>query len=122
MPAISLLLGDLPFTRFSGVPFKATMHLNTNGGKRQLKQRNELTCNGKVKWSYKLANMKYIIEEKPFQKLFNMIHLYDQIRRNKGNSRTSLFEGALDVAQNIAQKPIFCYSGQVHIGGPLNAY
>ena len=27
-----------------------------------------------------------------------------------------------DVAQNTAQKPIFCYSGRVHIGGPLNAY
>ena len=27
-----------------------------------------------------------------------------------------------DVAQNIAQERIFCYSGQVHIGGPLNAY
>ena len=123
MQAISLLLGDLPFTRFSGVPFKASMPLNTNGGRRQLKQRNELTRNGKVKWNYKLAIMKYIIEEKPFQKLFNMIHLYDQIRRNKGNSRTSLFEeGALDVAQNIAREPIFYYSGQVHIRGPLNAY
>ena len=27
-----------------------------------------------------------------------------------------------DVAQNKAQEPIFCYYGQVHIGGPLNAY
>ena len=27
-----------------------------------------------------------------------------------------------DVAQNITQEPIFCYSRQVHIGGPLNAY
>ena len=49
MPAISLLLGDLRFNRFSGVPFKAPMQLNTNGGRQQLKQRNELTRTGKVK-------------------------------------------------------------------------
>ena len=27
-----------------------------------------------------------------------------------------------DVAQNVAQEPILCYSGQVHIGGLLKAY
>ena len=92
MMVIPLLFGDLSFTRFSRVPFKAAMHLNSNGGRRQLKQRNVVTHNGKC-------------------------------RRNEGNSRTSLFqEGAPDVAQNIAHEPIFCYSGQVHIGGPLNAY
>ena len=39
---------------------------------------------------------------------------------------TNLFRASFncfyDVAENIAQEPILCYSRQVHIGGPLNAY
>ena len=33
-----------------------------------------------------------------------------------------MLESKSDVAQNVAQELIFCYSGQVHIEGPLKAY
>ena len=122
------LHGDVSFTRFSAVPLKATTHSHINGGRGQRKQRNELTCDGNVKCSYELANMKHIIEEKRFRNhgiynLYNMTHLYDQIRVNEGNSRTSLFEEeAPDVVHNVAQEPIFYYSRQVLIGGLFKAY
>ena len=72
--------------------------------------------------------MKHIIEEKRFRNhgiynLYNMTHLYDQIRVNEGNSRTSLFEEEPpDVVHNVAQEPIFYYSGQVLIGSSFKAY
>ena len=105
MLAFSLLLGDLSFARFSAVPLKEKMHSIINGGRRERKERNELTRNGNVKCSSELVNIKYITEEKRFQNhaicnLYNVIHIYDQIRRNKGNLRRSLFEeGAPDVGQ-----------------------
>ena len=75
----------------------------------------------------KLAKIKYNIEHISVWNLgtsdiFNIIHRYE-LTENEENSRTSSFEeGAPDVAQNITKEPIFCYSRQVHIGGPLNAY
>ena len=54
--------------------------------------------------------------------LFQLIHLPIHLIEHEENSRTSSFKGPSDVAQKVAQEPIFHYSGQVNFGGPFKAF
>ena len=125
---------DVYTTRVEALLLQACMHNNMEEIKWWRERGKGVTTNDRWKCKEQISNATYRKLAKIEYNLqyisvcnlgtfdiFNIIHPY-KLTENEENSRTSSFEeGAPDVGQNVAQEPIFYYSGQVLIGGPFKA-